>query len=314
MLCSANNIIANESGDVKKEVILSGTVGIKEGQIGFKILSSDPSYAATPTAIAVDNKGNIYIADIANDRIQKFDMNGKYINKIDFTVKDKLFYTTIDDMNVDNNDNLYVASRHESKIIKYNPIGKQIGSINLDDKEIYWKEGKGWSSGSVQIEKIFLDDIGNIYLQGVHELIKFDIKGNIQKKWGDIQLAFLDEASNLYLAKENLWEKYNKIGNMIETLKCEKPLFRMAEYGQCLPPQYIDKKGFLYFYEFYGSGLTTKGNDRLIKVDRSGKRYGEYYGGGVTGANRDKFDANGNLYFFLYKDDKFWVEKISWLN
>jgi hypothetical protein len=111
---------------------------------------------------------------------------------------------------------------------------------------------------------------------------------------------------------DSVWKKYDQKGSLVETPKCEKPLFRMAKDGQCMHPQYIDKNGFLYFYEFHESGLTTKGKDRYVKVDKNGKRRGEYYGGGVTGANRSKFDANGNLYFFLYKDDKFWVEKITW--
>ena len=34
-----------------------------------------------PTAISVDSSGNVYVADLNNNRIQKFDSNGTFITK-----------------------------------------------------------------------------------------------------------------------------------------------------------------------------------------------------------------------------------------
>ena len=44
-------------------------------------LSTDDSFHF-PTGIAVDNKGDVYVGDSLNMRIQKFTSNGKFITKI----------------------------------------------------------------------------------------------------------------------------------------------------------------------------------------------------------------------------------------
>jgi tripartite motif-containing protein 71 len=35
-----------------------------------------------PTSFAIDSLGFVYVTDINNDRVQKFDNNGKYITKL----------------------------------------------------------------------------------------------------------------------------------------------------------------------------------------------------------------------------------------
>lgn len=308
-----SQISANNDA-VHKEIVISGFSGSGSAQVGFKVKKTDAPYEAVPSAIAVDTKGNVYIADIANERILKYDDKGKFIKRINYRVKDRGAYQIIDDLATDGSDNLYVASREKLKIDKFSSDGELTHSIDLSDKDICWKEKKGWFRCPIQIKRIMLDGAGNIYLQGWNELIKFSSNGNIEKKWAAIRIAFLDEVDNIYLKKESIWEKYDKTGHKIEILKCEEPLFRMSRTGQCIYPQHIDRNGFLYFYEFYESGLTSRGNDRYVKVDRQGKRFGEYSGGGVSGDNSTKFDARGDLYFFRYKKNKFWIERVSWNN
>ncbi|RKY37426.1 MAG: hypothetical protein DRP78_01120 [Candidatus Omnitrophota bacterium] len=51
------------------------------GDIVFKIGKRGKKYGEfiNPTKIAVDNRGNVYVVDKGNNRIQKFDSNGNYI-------------------------------------------------------------------------------------------------------------------------------------------------------------------------------------------------------------------------------------------
>jgi hypothetical protein len=298
------NIQGTESSNIRKEIVLKSKVGSNDSELGFMTLKNGETIV--PSAITIDSNGNIYIADIANDRIQKYDKDGKFLFKINMHIKRKKWYKIIDDLSVDNANNLYVASRHEGKIDKYSPEGKLLQSINLDDKNIYWDEKKGWGSGAVQIERIMVDITGNIYLHGVYELIKFDSKGNILKKWAPIlfvRSSVLDEAGNLYLAhQKKVVEKYDMNSKLLATEKCGK-LYSWLEEGYCFVPQFIDKNGFIYWFEKKGTVA--------IKADKLGKRHGDYRirNADVYG-NTVKFDSNGNLYIFNYSGDEFWVEKI----
>lgn len=298
------NIQGTEGSNIRKEIAFKSKVGSKDGEVGFMTLKNGETIV--PSAITIDSNGNIYIADIANDRIQKFDKNGKFLFKINMHIKRKKWYKIIDDLSVDNADNLYMASRHEGKIDKYSPEGKFLQSINLDDKDIYWDEKKGWIRGVLQIERIMIDIKGNIYLHGVYELIKFDSKENILKKWAPIlhvRSSVLDEAGNLYLAHQKKFvEKYDVNSKLLATEKCGK-LYSWLENGYCFLPQFIDKNGFIYWFEKKG----TIG----IKADKQGRRLGYYR---ISNAdvyeNIVKFDLNGNLYIFNYSGDEFVVEKI----
>jgi hypothetical protein len=113
----------------------------------------------------------------------------------------------------------------------------------------------------------------------------------------------LDEAGNLYLAhQKKVVEKYDMNSKLLATEKCGK-LYSWLEEGYCFVPQFIDKNGFIYWFEKKGTVA--------IKADKLGKRHGDYRirNADVYG-NTVKFDSNGNLYIFNYSGDEFWVEKI----
>ncbi len=75
------------------EVIIEAKWGTNEGEFGFQgggtsFGEYDTRYL--PDSMAVDSKGNIYILDLINNRIQKFNNEGKYIKSI--SVKSWLGY------------------------------------------------------------------------------------------------------------------------------------------------------------------------------------------------------------------------------
>lgn len=291
-----------ESSDIRKEIILKNKVGYKDGELGFKAFKNGE--AVVPSAITIDSNGNIYIADVINNRVQKFNKQGKFLSKIRFTVNRKLFEWIIDDLATDSTNNLYIASRHEMKINKYNSDGKLLRSTNLADKDIYWDKKKGWVRGAIHIERIVVDIVGNVYLQGFREIIKFNSSGAIEKKWAaDTPAFFLDEIGNFYLAiNKNILEKYNINGNKVGAVKCGEIYFPLKN-EHCNYPSFVDKNGFLYWFE--------KNNTILIKTDKEGKRYSEYDVGPYSlFGNAVKFDADGNLYILHYSKNGFWIGKI----
>jgi tripartite motif-containing protein 71 len=108
-------VFANESSKVTKEIVVRGNFGSAEGEFGHKIFE-DGSWAE-PSAIAIDSKGNIYIADPLNHRVQKFGKEGKYLTKIIFEDQDKTLSFTISDLAIDSEDNLYILEPLICRII-----------------------------------------------------------------------------------------------------------------------------------------------------------------------------------------------------
>lgn len=65
------------------KVIIEGKWGTGQGEFGRGTIPfTEDEDDLIPESLAVDSKGNIYILDTANNRIQKYDNNGKYIKSI----------------------------------------------------------------------------------------------------------------------------------------------------------------------------------------------------------------------------------------
>lgn len=313
----ATSAIAAENISVKNKIVVKGTFGRLDGEIGY--WSDDNSWVA-PSAIAVDLDGNIYIADIVNERIVKFDKDGKFKTNISFNVSHKRYAGIVSDLTTDLSGNLYVASRHEAKVYKYTSDGKPVFLINLKDENICTSERGKWYAFAFQIMgirseydcasdifRLNLDRKGNIYLEGSNWLVKFDSKGTVSKKLKakDNSLAyFLDEAGNLYVQmKADHWEKYDSEGLSLGPVKCTEPILgRLC--GRDQYPMFIDKSGRIYSFDYE--------KETIAKKDIHGKNYGEYkmvrqYPDGYI-----KFDANGNLYTLELDKNQFSIKRVSW--
>jgi tripartite motif-containing protein 71 len=308
ILIFVSGIAIAASTTTKSQTILKGGVGSGSGKFGFKVLKDGS--CISPSAIAIDTTGNIYIADSPNDRIQKFDSAGKFISLLKYPILERRYEQTIDDIATDDNNNLYVASRHEGKISKYSADGRFLMSVKLDDKDLRWSDKQGWHSGSLQINRIAVDVNESIYLEGVRELIKFDKGGNVDKKWAPVDydraaIFILDPMGNMFLNKQGeAIEQYDKHGRLLERKQCGE-LHSWRKDGHCFTPQYVDKNGYLYWFEENGRVV--------IKANRDENRVGEMRIPSVdVYGNTVKFDQNGNVYILRNTNSEIWVEKYSW--
>lgn len=319
ILAHTTNLVAQDNMLTKTEIVIKSKYGSADGEFGLKTFE-DRSWAE-PTAITIDSKGSIYIADPLNNRIQKFDKDGKFLFKISLDIQKQRFAMTIDDLAVDQEDNLYAVSRHEQKIFKYNQNGTLVQTINLKPMEIAWISWRGWSAGGYfQPRRLTVDVIGNLYIEGFNELIKFNKNGTLSKKWAIESGAashFVDQNGYLYFSKKiGEWVKYDQKGNLLGQVVCEKePLlaFIPPVEGRCqFPPKFIDKNGFRYYFE-----LKEKTSDlvAILKVDRKGgfKKYKAPPVDIWQTPNMIKFDSKGNLYGYDYDDKKqeYWIMRIS---
>jgi tripartite motif-containing protein 71 len=78
---------------------------------------------SNPGGIATDHSGDVYVVDGGNNRIQKFDSNGKFITKwgtngtVDGQFSKPLGIAT------DNSGNVYVADNLNDRVQKFNSTG-----------------------------------------------------------------------------------------------------------------------------------------------------------------------------------------------
>jgi hypothetical protein len=306
-------------GVMKKETVIRSPIGSSDGQFGTKIFS-DGSWIE-PSSIAFDSKKNIYIADPANNRIQIFNEKGNFISKIEMEMIGSEAKKTINDLTVDANDNLYVLSRRHQKIFKYNTDGKLVFTIDLKKQPISWNRYEGWHMNRIQAERISVDTMGNIFIEGFNELIKFNVNGKLEKKlsrenYSQEASYFIDQSGHLYFSKKvGTWEKYDQEGHLMGPVVCEQESllsFILPDNGSCqFPPKFIDKNGFRYYFE-----LKPKTSELLsiVKVDQKGnfKRYKAPAIDIWQSPNMIKFDADGNLYGYGYDDEKreYWIIRI----
>ncbi|MFC1765375.1 6-bladed beta-propeller [Planctomycetota bacterium] len=202
---------------------------------------SEPGQLHIPTALTVDVQGNIYIAEIGNDRIQKFDPEGKFLtqwatrgdgqsnpvgpcsiainNAGELYVLSRWTVTTFssvgellamwqvrgatDQIAVDSQSNFYVTSRQLHRIMKCDSTGKLISEWGSSAGAT---EGRFGSEGPGSIAvapsgHIVVGDVDNKRVQ------IFTSEGQFDCEWGgeclfDIDDLAADASGNLYVACE----------------------------------------------------------------------------------------------------------------
>lgn len=116
-----------------------------------------------PHALAFDSKGLLYVGDRNNNRVQVFDQNGKFIDKMYQFSRPSGIY-------IDRNDNLYVADS-ESGSVSRNHDGWQRGIRigSLKDKKVTAfipdpeTRNRPEFTGTSAAEGVVVDNAGNVY-------------------------------------------------------------------------------------------------------------------------------------------------------
>ena len=148
-----------------------------------------------PYDVSIDNSGNIYIADCANNRISKWDSSGNAIGWIGGgsngwqtgsapgTGTDYQSFNEPKGVIVDNSGNIYVVDCGNNRISKWDSSGNAIGWIGGGSNG--WQTGSAPGTGSDYQSfdnpiGIFIDNSGNIYVadQYNHRISKWDSSGN----------------------------------------------------------------------------------------------------------------------------------------
>lgn len=112
-------------GDKTREVnfIEKLSIGLEEGDTNYVF--------AFITDVETDSKGNIYVLDRGNHRIQKFSPEGRYILTIGREGKGPGEFISPSDMDFDDDDNLFVLDPRVGRVSMFDPQGAYKGSFNV---------------------------------------------------------------------------------------------------------------------------------------------------------------------------------------
>lgn len=315
---------ANGDHRLIDNVLIAGDWGIKEGEFGIeKEGKTELGYALDFIVV----KDKIYILDAINNRIQIFDLNGKFVNQIklktnwqsfglpwDFALSQDHFYMLI------------------GKAPYYSPIGiKEIHQFSHDGKFI-----KSFGNNLIPqkreeyFNKIISDaQKGYIFAGlGADKIVAFDVEGNFKdillraKKGELIELVGVNADANPIVTTS---KSEGKIRNTLLINAKSKKIEKEIKGKFAL----VDGKGnFIDVHTASGSKrkktvMTTtvevfnsienksekfeqKGD---IKVSKNGKDRIYRYSGNFF--ERSKIDSEGNIYHLIALEDGVVLRKIT---
>ena len=164
-----------------------GTTGTANGQF------------QTPTAIAVDAAGNVYVAEGNGNRVQKFDGNGTWLLKFGTPGSAAGEFVTPTGIAVDSAGNIYVSDSQDptNQVSKFNSSGTFLNFVG---------------SGLLGPSGVAVDSANNVYILdgNNHRIRKYNSAGAHLIDWGangsgNGQMSFpqgiaIDASDNVYVA------------------------------------------------------------------------------------------------------------------
>lgn len=153
-------------------------IAMKFGETGV-----DDGEFSSPTGIALDKDGNIYVADTDNHSIQKFDKDGKFLARWggDPSDDEGAFYYPRG-LTTDQDGNVYVADSGNNRVQKIDPNGNYIRA--------WGKFGFAWRGadmGKFDVPwGVVTDNHGNLYVSDTSNarIQKFQSDGTPLLRWG----------------------------------------------------------------------------------------------------------------------------------
>ncbi len=160
-----NSRIQRFRSDAKGAVPTWGSYGI--GPTQFK----------NPTAVAADYAGNVYVADVGNNRIKKFSSTGAYLTRWGTAGSGNVQFQYPWGIAADRQGNVYVADTYNNRIQKFSANGKFLAK--------WGKRGSGKGQFYLPFG-IATDAAGNVYVADTFNdrIQKFSPKGTFMGQWG----------------------------------------------------------------------------------------------------------------------------------
>lgn len=168
---SGNAFVADTNNNRIKKFDSAGNLVATYGASG----TGTPAVGGTPQLngirdVALDASGNLYVADMTNNRVQKLSNSGTFISVITGLNRPRC-------VEIDGSGNLFVTNTEANQVRKYDSAGALVGSwgsAGTTDGQFNWPVG------------LATDSSGNVYVTDYnnHRVQKFDSNGGFLAKWG----------------------------------------------------------------------------------------------------------------------------------
>ncbi len=238
---------------------------------------------SSPTGLAVDRSGQLYVIDAGNSRIQKLDSNGNFLLMwgSDGSGDGQFYFTKyqIASLAVDSAGNVYVTDSGNYRVQKFDSAGKFLAKWGTEGAA----DGQFSEPGGIAIDaadNVYVVDSRNYSIQ------KFDANGNFLLKWGsrgrgDGQFDFSgsDTSSMLAVDRQGLIlegdvlngriQKFDSSGKFISQIRLE-PFQNLFLGPSSLA---VGPDGNIYFIDNF--------SNYLVKMDGNGKYLAVWGGEGL---------------------------------
>src|SRR5215831_17084362 len=142
-LCVLALLVSTASGETYKFVRQWGTHGSSAGQL------------SSPSGLAIDRHGRIYVTELLNDRVQRFNLDGTFVSKWGGTGSGAGQFHRPAAVAIDTSGNVYVTDPGNNRVQKFRADGEFVGQ---------WGQ-YGLAAGDFQhTTGIAADTIGNVYV------------------------------------------------------------------------------------------------------------------------------------------------------
>ncbi|HSS44310.1 MAG TPA: NHL repeat-containing protein, partial [Thermoanaerobaculia bacterium] len=134
---------------------------------------SGPGELSEPRGLASDTRGNLYVADTKNNRIQIFDGNGQWLRQVGTQGSGDGQFKEPCGAFVDPDGGLWVADTWNQRIAHVGPDGQWLGSVGGPENGFFGPRAVLVSRGF-----LYVADTGN------KRIVRFDLRGNRLSTWG----------------------------------------------------------------------------------------------------------------------------------
>jgi sugar lactone lactonase YvrE len=182
---SGNVYVADTGNHRIRKITASGNVTTLAGA-GYGYANSQGTAArfASPTGVAVDGSGNVYVADQDNNRIRKIDVGGNvstlagsgtegYANSQGTAAR----FASPRGVAVDGSGNVYVADTRNNRIRKIDS-GGNVTTLAGSGTEGN-ADGQGTGASFYYPSGVAVDGSGNVYVTTSNRIRKIDVGGNV---------------------------------------------------------------------------------------------------------------------------------------
>jgi DNA-binding beta-propeller fold protein YncE len=133
------------------QVLVFGPDGTQLATIGTQ--GTEPGQLNKPVDVALDADGNVYVADMANARVEKYSPDGRHLLTIGGPGMQNGQFSAPNAVAVDQAGRVYVAQGDDFSIQRFRPDGSYLDSF-----------GQSYASESMwQIPGLAIDEAGNVY-------------------------------------------------------------------------------------------------------------------------------------------------------